>query len=163
LFGPSYARIRAARAAAQDCWRAGLASASIFDEALAPEATLRAMNDLSADLALIVGPDWCLLDPALSDAVIDRAAPLDSSHPPASNPRPTSPSPRPPPAPPGAPSTAPSSPTSCASAPAPLPSPPSAASLATSPAPPPSTPSARRPAPPSTPPSATPRSASSLI
>lgn len=72
LFGAFHSQILSARAPAAECWRSGLASTSIYDECLAPEATLAAMEELEIEAALVVGADWCLVDPALCDDVIER-------------------------------------------------------------------------------------------
>lgn len=50
--------IRAARASSGSSWRGGIQGLTVYDEVLAPAATLDAMGDLEADAAVLVGPDW---------------------------------------------------------------------------------------------------------
>lgn len=64
--------VAAARAFAADCWRGGLCGMTVWDEAFDPATTSPAMERLGIDAAVIVGADWAMLDPALTDAVIDR-------------------------------------------------------------------------------------------
>jgi hypothetical protein len=66
--------VRAARAFASHCWRGGLASFTCYDELLAPCEMRRVMDARSIDAAILVGPDWALVDPRLTDAVIQRHA-----------------------------------------------------------------------------------------
>lgn len=66
--------VRAARLAAGACWRGGLGGATVFDEALDASNTARALEELQLDAALLVGPAWCMVDPAVCDAVIERHA-----------------------------------------------------------------------------------------
>lgn len=67
-------RIRAARAWASTSWRSGLAGMTVFDELVDPGVAARALEQLGAKAALLVGADWALVDPALCDAVIERHA-----------------------------------------------------------------------------------------
>lgn len=64
--------LRGARAWASACWRGGLASATIFDEVVAPRVMADAMDRLAIDAAVVLGPDWIAVDPALTDALVDR-------------------------------------------------------------------------------------------
>lgn len=61
-----------ARLLARSCWRSAPASLTCYDEALLPRPALRALEAMGCDAALVVGPDWALIDPALCDSVIDR-------------------------------------------------------------------------------------------
>lgn len=70
--GGRVAGVRAARLWADSSWRGGLCSMTCYDEVLAPGHTLGALKQTGCDAALLVGADWCLVDPALCDAVIDR-------------------------------------------------------------------------------------------
>lgn len=72
--------VRSARALARECWRGGLGGASIFDEALAPAPMLLAMERLELDAALVVGGNWPMIDPALSDELVRRHAQSPESH-----------------------------------------------------------------------------------
>ncbi len=65
-------RCIAARKWSPNAWRGGLGGATVYDELLAPAAMAEALDAVKADAALIVGPDWPLVDAALCDAVIDR-------------------------------------------------------------------------------------------
>ncbi len=66
--------IAAARLWASSSWRAGLGGTTCYDEILDPCALEEAMQVHALDAALILGPDWCLVDPALCDAAIERHA-----------------------------------------------------------------------------------------
>ncbi len=64
--------IRAARACSRDSWRGGPGGLTIFDEAFDPATLASLMERVGVDAAVIVGPDWCLIDPDLIDAVVAR-------------------------------------------------------------------------------------------
>lgn len=64
--------IAVSRLFARDSWRGGLASLSVYDEALRPAAALSILEREHADAAAILAADWALLDPALFDAAIAR-------------------------------------------------------------------------------------------
>lgn len=64
--------IRGARLWSAACWRGGLATMTVFDEALAPAAMNETMERLGLDAAVVVGADWCLVDPGLVDECVDR-------------------------------------------------------------------------------------------
>ncbi len=63
---------RAARAWSPTAWRGGLGGATCYDEFLCAGPMLEAIDAASASAALLVAPDWALVDPAICDAVIDR-------------------------------------------------------------------------------------------
>jgi len=54
------------------CWRGGLGGLTAYDESLHPGVLHRAMEERSLAAAVVVGADWCLVDPALIDGVIER-------------------------------------------------------------------------------------------
>ncbi len=54
------------------CWRGGLADLTIFDEVFDPRTCLALMQQHATDATLLVGPDWCALDPTLCDEIIRR-------------------------------------------------------------------------------------------
>jgi hypothetical protein len=64
--------VGAARAFARECWRGGVAGMTVFDEVYDPAVVKAAMARVDAAAAYLVGPDWCLVDPALGDAVVER-------------------------------------------------------------------------------------------
>lgn len=64
--------VRAARLLAGDCWRGGIANQSIYDEVFDAAALDEVSRRLDLDAVLLVGPDWCMVDPALCDAVLER-------------------------------------------------------------------------------------------
>ncbi|MCC5824180.1 MAG: DUF115 domain-containing protein [Phycisphaerales bacterium] len=64
--------IGVARAGAAACYRGGIAQATTFDEQLDPRIVLEVMDRHGVDACAIVGADWCLTDPALLDAMMDR-------------------------------------------------------------------------------------------
>jgi hypothetical protein len=53
-------------------WRGGVASLSAADEAFCPTTFARVMDALAIDAALVLGPDWTHLDPALASATLAR-------------------------------------------------------------------------------------------
>lgn len=78
--GLSQGLLRSGRALAPHCWRGGLAGLTVYDEALDAWSMHRACADLNADAALVVGDDWTLFDPALSDALIARYRESPTGH-----------------------------------------------------------------------------------
>lgn len=54
------------------CWRGGLAGLSVFDEACCPALVAPVMEELQIDAAVVVGPDWALIDPELTDRIVAR-------------------------------------------------------------------------------------------
>lgn len=64
--------IAAARLWSPTCWRGGLGHMTCYDEVFDPALVGRTLDGFGYDSALILGPDWCAIDPALCDAVIDR-------------------------------------------------------------------------------------------
>ena len=66
------AGVASARLLARPCWRGGIANLTCYDELFEPVVLAQALDHLKADGALLVGPDWCVVDPALCDEVVDR-------------------------------------------------------------------------------------------
>ena len=64
--------IAAGRAWADASWRGGLAGLTAFDEAFDPVATHAALTRMHADAAVILTPTWGLIDPHLTDELIER-------------------------------------------------------------------------------------------
>lgn len=64
VFDSSHDAIMAARRWSETCWRGGVGGTSIYDEILAPNAMLSAMEQLEIDAAIIVGADWVCVDPS---------------------------------------------------------------------------------------------------
>lgn len=63
-------RLRVARLWAPAAWRGGLGGATAFDELLPAGPLVEAMEAHGARSCLLVGGDWCLVDPALCEAVL---------------------------------------------------------------------------------------------
>ncbi|MBK7406487.1 MAG: DUF115 domain-containing protein [Phycisphaerales bacterium] len=61
-----------ARALAPDAWRGGLCGMTVFDEAFDPVTTLAVMDRLGIDGAVVLGPDWVLVEPELTSTLIER-------------------------------------------------------------------------------------------
>lgn len=72
--------ILAGRLWARDCWRAGLAGLSVFDELADPALAARTLDSLGLRAALLVGADWPFVDPDLCDALIARHEESPESH-----------------------------------------------------------------------------------
>lgn len=70
----------AARKWSANHWRGGFAGSCVFDELLPASPLLEALNALRSDSALIIGGDWCMVDPALCDLVIERHLDHTQSH-----------------------------------------------------------------------------------
>ncbi|MFN7021832.1 MAG: 6-hydroxymethylpterin diphosphokinase MptE-like protein, partial [Phycisphaerales bacterium] len=68
------AAVRAARILSGECWRGGVANLSVYDEVFEPISLAEAMRSSAPpiDAALLVGPDWCAVQPALCDSVVAR-------------------------------------------------------------------------------------------
>ena len=74
-FRPEHAAIRAARRFSPMCWRGGIAGLSMCDEVLCPRAMHEVMARRGLDAAVIVGPDWPLVqvtDDGGIDALLAR-------------------------------------------------------------------------------------------
>ena len=76
VVGPLYDRWHPMRIAARKwavtCWRGGLGGMTVYDELLSARLVREALDAHGATAAMLVAPDWPLLDPALCDAVIER-------------------------------------------------------------------------------------------
>ncbi len=82
-FGPEQAAVAAARLWADTCWRGGIAGMSAWDEILCPGPMLAAMRRHDLTAALLVGPDWPLVDVSAStgcDAIALRHQDLPAQH-----------------------------------------------------------------------------------
>lgn len=55
-------------------WRGGIASLTCYDEVFEPASCLATMTTRDIDAAVLVGADWCLTDPTLIDAIVNRYA-----------------------------------------------------------------------------------------
>ena len=74
------ASLRGSRGWAGECWRGGIGYASVYDEVADPAVLAPAMARLGIDAAVCLGPDWCLVDPALVDLVIERHLQRPAAH-----------------------------------------------------------------------------------
>ena len=82
-FNPEHDAVAAARAFAPSCWRGAIGGLSIYDEVLRPKPMHAAMVKHQCTAALIVGPDWPLLNMSAEDgcdAVIARRLECPSKH-----------------------------------------------------------------------------------
>ncbi|MEE2971534.1 MAG: 6-hydroxymethylpterin diphosphokinase MptE-like protein, partial [Planctomycetota bacterium] len=61
IFDDRQIAFRAGRANAPTAWRGGIHGLTVYDEVLAPAATLDALRAVEADAAVLVGPDWTCL------------------------------------------------------------------------------------------------------
>lgn len=64
--------IGAARRFSASSWRGGIAGLTCFDELFDPWQLQKIMERRNLDAAVLVGPDWCLVDPSLVDAIVER-------------------------------------------------------------------------------------------
>lgn len=82
-FPPEQAAIAAARAWAETSWRGGIGGMSAYDEVLSPVAMHEVMQRRSFTAALLVGPDWPLVNVTGAggcDEVIDRHMEYPAGH-----------------------------------------------------------------------------------
>ncbi len=79
-FGPRHRATASARLTAPHAWRGGIGGLTIYDELLNAGAVAQVLEREGADAALLLGPDWAMVDPALTDAVVDRFAESPSKH-----------------------------------------------------------------------------------
>lgn len=63
---------RASRRWAPESWRGGPGGLTVYDELLPAAPLLAAMDQSGATSALLLGPDWCFLDPDLCSDVLAR-------------------------------------------------------------------------------------------
>lgn len=61
------------------CWRGGIANLTVFDEVFDPAAAAGALG-AGDDGALLIGADWCLIDPAHVDQLIERFGSASDRH-----------------------------------------------------------------------------------
>lgn len=83
IFDAAHKPIAAARMWSDWCWRGGIGGMTVFDEIVAPRHMAAAMDRFNLDAALIVGPDWPLLDftdATGCDALIARYLEQPNSH-----------------------------------------------------------------------------------
>lgn len=66
--------IRVARSFASELWRGGLGGWTVWDEVYHPALTREAAEMVGADAIALLGPDWCGIDPDLTDACVERLA-----------------------------------------------------------------------------------------
>ena len=74
-FGPEHQAIAAARLWSDTSWRGGIGGMTIYDELLCPQVMSSIMQQRGLTAALIVGPDWPVLDVSAEtgcDAVVAR-------------------------------------------------------------------------------------------
>lgn len=64
--------VGASRIWAPACWRGAVGGLTCYDESLDPRLLAAAMQQCGLDAAVVVGADWCLVDPKLIDAVVER-------------------------------------------------------------------------------------------
>lgn len=64
--------VRAARILTRHSWRTGIANVCAYDELLEPRLWRDVLAASEADAALLVGPEWCVVDPHLCSRVIER-------------------------------------------------------------------------------------------
>jgi hypothetical protein len=82
-FGPRHAAVAAARRWSDTCWRGGIAGTSIYDEVLCPDQMSAVMLRQGITAAMVVGPDWPLVDVSAEsgcDAVATRHLELPQQH-----------------------------------------------------------------------------------
>jgi len=77
-FAPEAAR--GSRLLAAACWRGGVGNLTAYDEVLWPASALAALRTHGYDAALVLGPEWALIDPSLCDAIIERHLEMPEAH-----------------------------------------------------------------------------------
>lgn len=66
------AGVASARLWSPESWRGGVGGMTCFDEVFDPALLRGALDHVGGEAVLLVGPDWCLVDPGLCDGVIGR-------------------------------------------------------------------------------------------
>lgn len=82
-FGNEFPAVAAARKWSPTSWRGGIGGMSIYDEVLCPQIMSQVMKKRELTAAIIVGPDWPLVDvssEAGCDAVIERHLQMPDQH-----------------------------------------------------------------------------------
>lgn len=64
--------VGASRAFGPGCWRGSIGGLTVYDEVFDAAVMAKAMREMRIDAAVVVGPDWPLVDPGLIDACVDR-------------------------------------------------------------------------------------------
>lgn len=72
--------IGVARSNAAECWRGGVGQTTVFDESLDPTIIQQTMERHGVDACAVVGADWCLVDPVLIDALVERHRAAPARH-----------------------------------------------------------------------------------
>jgi len=75
LYDARHAVVAAGRRWSESSWRGGIGGLTIFDEIICPKIMTTVMEQHNLDAALVVGPDWPLLDPSEEtgcDAVVNQ-------------------------------------------------------------------------------------------
>lgn len=69
-----FSAIRSARKWALKCWRGGILNCCAFDEEIIPEITIKVFEYTESDLAIIVSSHSPLIDPDITDSLIEQAS-----------------------------------------------------------------------------------------
>ncbi len=72
--GEKRSMVAASRRHASASWRGGAGGATVYDEVFSAPVVQRVMQDHDLTAAVMIGPDWSLIDPGLIDACVDRLA-----------------------------------------------------------------------------------------
>ncbi len=64
--------VGAARRFSSTSWRGGVAQLTCYDELFDPPALAETVEHHNLDAAVLVGADWCAVDPGLIDAIVER-------------------------------------------------------------------------------------------
>lgn len=64
--------LRSARLPAGACWRGGIGNLTCYDELIEPGLLCDTLESAGIDAAMIVGSDWCFVDPSLCDELVNR-------------------------------------------------------------------------------------------
>ncbi len=73
--------MRGGRSWSRASWRGGVGRLTVFDEVCCPKILAPIAHELELDAAVLVGPDWPLVDPALIDSLVARHAESPEQHP----------------------------------------------------------------------------------
>ncbi|MCC6427395.1 MAG: DUF115 domain-containing protein [Phycisphaerales bacterium] len=65
----------------EHCWRGGPGNLTIWDELWRPASLARLMEARRIDAAVLLGPQWCCIDPGITDAIILRHRENPEQHP----------------------------------------------------------------------------------
>ncbi|MCC6676022.1 MAG: DUF115 domain-containing protein [Phycisphaerales bacterium] len=72
--------VGASRLYGPGCWRGAIGNLTVYDEVMDAAVLSAVMGSAGLESAVVIGPDWALVDPGLIDAVIERHVERPAQH-----------------------------------------------------------------------------------